>query len=136
MKLVGREPSGGTAANGPAIGLMAYATYLPEQVQDAAYIAEQSGMPEEVVREKLGIRAKRRAGYEDQTSALAVRAARLALARADLPPEELDLIVYSGSMHKDFYVWSAANRIQYLLGASNAYAFELAALCTTNVLAL
>jgi 3-oxoacyl-[acyl-carrier-protein] synthase-3 len=49
---------------------------------------------------------------------------------------ELDLVLYSGSMHKDFYVWSAASRIQYLLGAKNAYAFELAALCTTNVLAL
>jgi 3-oxoacyl-[acyl-carrier-protein] synthase III len=132
----GQPPLRGTALDGPAIGLMAFATYLPEQVQDAAYIAEQSGIPGEVVREKLGIRAKRRAAYEDQTSAMAVRAARLALARADVQPEELDLILYSGSMHKDFYVWSAANRIQYLLGAANAYAFELAALCTTNVLAL
>src|SRR5215467_5084142 len=118
------------------IGLMAFATYLPELVQDAAFVAEQSGIPEEVVREKLGIHAKRRAGYADQTSTMAVQAARRALAQADVPPEELDLILYSGSMHKDFYVWSAANRIQYLLGASNAYAFELVALCTTNVLAL
>ena len=54
----------------------------------------------------------------------------------EVDPTELDLIVYSGSMHKDFYVWSAANRIQYLLGATNAWAFELAALCTTNVVAL
>ena len=65
-----------------------------------------------------------------------MRAARRVLMQADVRPEELDLILYSGSMHKDFYVWSAANRIQYLLDASNAYAFELAALCTTNVLAL
>jgi 3-oxoacyl-[acyl-carrier-protein] synthase III len=120
----------------PAIGLVALATYLPEQVQTAAEIAEWSGIPEAVVREKLGILAKRRAGYADQTSAMAVRAARTALERAQVAPAELDLILYSGSMHKDFYVWSAANRIQYLLGATNAYAFELAALCTTNVLAL
>ena len=120
----------------PVIGMMAFATYLPEQVQDAAYIAEQSGIPHDIVREKLGIAAKRRAGPEDQTSAMAVRAAQRALSRAGVAPEELDLILYSGSMHKDFYVWSAANRIQYLLGATNAYAFELAALCTTNVLAL
>lgn len=120
----------------PAIGLMALATALPEQVQDAAYVAEQSGIPVEVVREKLGIVAKRRAGPEDQTSTMAVRAARRALERAGVEALELDLILYSGSMHKDFYVWSAANRIQHLLGATNAYAFELAALCTTNVLAL
>ena len=120
----------------PQIGLVAMATYLPERVQNAAYIAEQSGIPEEIVRQKLGIAEKRRAGPEDQTSLMAVRAAHLALERAGVEPEELDLILYSGSMHKDFYVWSAANRIQYLLKASRAYAFELVALCTTNVLAL
>ncbi len=121
---------------GARVGLLALATYLPEQVQDAAYIAEQSGIAEEVVREKMGITEKRRASYEDQTSLMAVKAAQLALARAAVEPDEIDLILYSGSMHKDFYVWSAANRIQYLLKASRAYAFELVALCTTNVLAL
>jgi 3-oxoacyl-[acyl-carrier-protein] synthase-3 len=120
----------------PIIGLMALATYLPERVQTAADMAAASGIPEEIVRDKLGIAAKRRASNEDQTSAMAMRAAGTALERARITPEELDLILYSGSMHKDFYVWSAANRIQHLLGASNAYAFELAALCTTNVLAL
>src|SRR5262245_4949524 len=119
-----------------AIGLMALATYLPRTVHDAAYIAEQSGIAEAVVREKLGIQAKHRAGPEDQTSAMAYWAALVALERAGVAPEELDLVLYSGSMHKDFYVWSAANRIQHLLGARNAYAFEVAALCTTNVLAL
>lgn len=119
-----------------AIGLMALATYLPERTQTAAEIAAESGIPEEIVREKLGIVSKRLASYEDQTSAMAVRAARLALERAGVEPEELDLILYSGSMHKDFYVWSAANRIQYLLGAKRAWAFEAVALCTTNVLAL
>src|SRR5262249_24341857 len=89
----------------------------------------------QIVREKLGICAKRRTEYGDQTSTMALQAARRALAQAEIGPAELDLILYSGSMHKDFYVWSAANRIQYLLGATNAYTFELAALCTTNVLA-
>lgn len=118
------------------IGLMGLATYLPSRVQTAAEIASASGIPEEVVRDKLGIDAKRLASYEDQTSAMAVRAARTALDRAGVEPEEIDLILYSGSMHKDFYVWSAANRIQYLLGAKHAWAFEAVALCTTNVLAL
>lgn len=120
----------------PFIGLMGLATYLPEQVQTAAYIAEQSGLPEAVVRDKLGIVAKRRASDVDQTTTMAVRAARVALQRAGVEPDEIDLILYSGSMHKDFYVWSAANRIQHLLGARRAFAFELVALCTTNVLAL
>ena len=118
------------------IGLMGLATYLPTRTQTAAEIAAESGIPEEIVREKMGIVSKRLASYEDQTSTMAVRAARTALERACVDPEELDLIIYSGSMHKDFYVWSAANRIQYLLGARRAWAFEAVALCTTNVLAL
>ncbi len=119
-----------------AIGLMALATYLPERRQTAADIAAESGIPEEIVRDKMGIVSKQLASYEDQTSTMAVRAARGALDRAGVEPEEIDLILYSGSMHKDFYVWSAANRIQYLLGARRAWAFEAVALCTTNVLAL
>ena len=126
----------GPDADRPAIGVMALATYLPERVQTAAEIATESGLSEEIVREKLGITGKRLASYDDQTSAMAVRAARTALHRAGVEPEEIDLILYSGSMHKDFYVWSAANRIQYLLGARRAWAFEAVALCTTNVLAL
>ncbi len=118
------------------IGVMALATYLPENIQDSAFIAQQSGLPEEIVRQKLGIFAKPRASAADQTSVMAVRAATMALDRAGVAPAEIDLILYSGSMHKDFYVWSAANRIQYLLGATNAWAFEVAALCTTNVLAI
>lgn len=124
------------AGAAPPIGLLAWATYLPKRVQDAAEIAALSGIPEEVVRAKLGIHAKHRAGPEDQSSLMALRAAQVALERAGVAPPELDLILYSGSMHKDFYVWSAANRIQYLLGATNAWAFEAVALCTTNVLAL
>ncbi|MDE3231181.1 MAG: 3-oxoacyl-ACP synthase [Chloroflexota bacterium] len=116
--------------------MMALATYLPARTQTAAEIAAESGIPEQVVREKLGITSKRLASYDDQTSAMAVRAARVALERAGVAPEEVDLILYSGSMHKDFSVWSAANRIQYLLGAKRAWAFEAVALCTTNVLAL
>lgn len=125
-----------SGADEMAIGLMGLATYLPERVETAADIAAGSGIPEEIVREKMGIVSKRRASDEDQTSVMAVRAAEVALARAGVAAEELDLILYSGSMHKDFYVWSAANRIQFLLGAKRAWAFEAVALCTTNVLAL
>ncbi|HEX9068149.1 MAG TPA: 3-oxoacyl-ACP synthase [Ktedonobacterales bacterium] len=120
----------------PPIGIVSLATFLPPLVQDAAFIAEESGLPEQVVREKLGITKKHRATHVEQTSAMAVWSAQAALERAGMAADTLDLILYSGSMHKDFYVWSAANRIQHLLGARHAYAFELAALCTTNVLAL
>src|SRR5215467_1797339 len=91
------RPAHAAAQDRAGVGPMAFATYLPERVQDAAYVAEQSGIAKQIVREKLGICAKRRAEYGDQTSTMALQAARRALAQAEIGPAELDLILYSGS---------------------------------------
>lgn len=117
-----------------AVGIVSLGSYLPERRETSEDIARASGVSLEIVEEKMGIRAKPRAGRDDHASTMALAAAREALADAD--PLDLDLIVYSGSMHKDHYVWSAAAKIQGELGARNAYAFELVSLCSTNVLAL
>ncbi len=38
-------------------------------------------------------------------------------------------MIYHGSEYKDHIVWSAASKIQHLIGATNAFAFETYALC-------
>lgn len=116
------------------IGIAGLGTYLPDGRLSAADVAEAAGMPQEIVEEKLGITGKPRAGAEDHASTMAEAAARRALNGTS--PDDLDLIIYTGSMHKDHYVWSAAARLQELLGARRAYAFEVVSLCSTNVLAL
>ncbi|MGH2740509.1 MAG: 3-oxoacyl-ACP synthase [Actinomycetota bacterium] len=118
----------------PQIGIAGLGVYLPEARIGSAEIAERSGLPIEVVEEKMGILEKPRAGPGDHASTMATAAALEAL--GDTDPGELDLIIYTGSMHKDHYVWSAAAKVQDLLGARNAYAFETVSLCSTNVLTL
>ena len=113
----------------PPVGIAAIGVYLPQPVETAATIAAAAGLPVEVVERKLGIRQKHLAGPEDTPSAMAAAAAHHALAQAGLDPAELDLIIYHGSEYKDYVVWSAAAKIQHLIGATRAYAYEIYALC-------
>ncbi|MGH2651397.1 MAG: 3-oxoacyl-ACP synthase [Actinomycetota bacterium] len=116
------------------IGIAGLGLFLPTGRVTSSEIAQASGLPLDVIEEKMGILEKPRAGPEDHASTMALHAARDAL--GDTDPAELDLIIYTGSMHKDHYVWSAAAKVQELLGARHAYAFETVSLCSTNVLTL
>ena len=51
--------------NPVSVGIVSTGMYLPEHVLTAADIAAQSGLPEWVARDKLGIIEKRMAGPED-----------------------------------------------------------------------
>jgi len=120
----------------PRVGIAAIGIYLPETCETATDIARRTGIPEDVVIEKFGIRRVYRASHDDMPSAMAARAAEQALAEAHISPQDLDLIIYHGSEYKDYVVWSAAAKIQYLLGATRAYAYEIYALCAGAPIAL
>ncbi len=113
----------------PPIGIAGIGTFIPSTVVTGATIAAQTELPEFVVLEKMGIREIHTAGPEDTITAMASKAATQALTQAGISPTELDMVVYHGSEYKDHIVWSAASKIQHLIGATNAYAFELYALC-------
>lgn len=119
-----------------SVGIVQLGTYLPPQVETAAQVAVRSGLPTEVLTEKMGLRQKRVAGEADHVSAMALKAARGVLAQTQLSSEELDLVIYYGSEYKDYIVWSAAAKVQHELGARNAWAFEVYALCAGTMVAL
>lgn len=111
------------------IGLRSWGTYFPEEIETAADIAAASGIPEDVISGKMGLKKKHIAGDKDHCSQMAARAGKQAIERAGITPGEIDLIIYHGSEYKDYIVWSAATQVQHLLGAVNASAFEIYALC-------
>jgi 3-oxoacyl-[acyl-carrier-protein] synthase-3 len=106
------------------VSLAATASYLPERWMTAAEIAERSGIPESVIVEKFGLRGKHIAGEDEHVSDLSVRAAETLLTEQGLDPETIDVVMYYGSMWKDYGVWQAAPWIAHRLGASRAYAIE------------
>ncbi len=111
------------------VGIVGLGTYFPSKVETAADLVERTGIPEAVLREKMGIRQRHVAGPADSISHMATRAAEKALANAGVGPEQVKLIISHGSEYKDHVVWNAAAKIQHNLGAVNAYAFEVYALC-------
>ncbi len=90
----------------------------------AAEIAGLSGIPETVLVEKFGLRGKHIAAADEHVSDLSVRAAERLLREAGVEAESIDVVLYFGSMWKDFPVWQAAPWIAHRLGCSEAYAVE------------
>jgi 3-oxoacyl-[acyl-carrier-protein] synthase-3 len=106
------------------ISLAATAAYLPEHWMTAAEVGERSGIPEDVIVQKFGLRGKHIAGEDEHVSDLSVRAADTLLEESGVDPADIDVVMYYGSMWKDYGVWQAAPWIAHRIGASRAYAVE------------
>jgi 3-oxoacyl-[acyl-carrier-protein] synthase-3 len=106
------------------VGLVATASYLPERWMTAAEVGERSGIPEQVIVEKFGLRGKHIAADDEHVSDLSVLAAESLLAETGLDPLEIDVVMYYGSMWRDYGVWQSAPNIAQRIGATNAFAIE------------
>ena len=107
-----------------SVGLLATASYLPERWMTAAEIAARSGIPEQVIVEKFGLRGKHIAAPDEHVSDLSVKAVERLLDETGFDPKEIDVVMYYGSMWRDHAVWQAAPHIAYRVGATNAFAIE------------
>lgn len=120
----------------PSVGIVGIGTYFPTQIETAADLAPRCGIPEAVLREKMGIRQRHIASAQESVSYMATQAALRALAHANIEPEQVDLVISHGSEYKDHNVWCAAAKIQHNIGALNAHAFDLYALCAAAPIAI
>lgn len=119
-----------------AVGILSTGMYIPETYFDAEQLAEMTGIPEEVVRTKLGINRIPVPGKDDHTAAMGIRAAREAIRKAGIDPKEIDLIIYIGEEHKEYPLWTAAIKMQEELGAHHAWGFDAAMRCGTTIMAM
>jgi len=111
------------------VGIAGTGMHVPERVitnHDFEAILETS---DEWIVQRTGIRQRHWAADGEATSDLCVQAARGALERAGVGPEDLDLIV-TGTLTPDYLLPSTSCLIQHGLGAVNAGAFDLGAACT------
>lgn len=117
-------------------GLLSLATYIPRTFQDADYIALQSGVPVDVIRNKKGWVQKNVPGPGDYTVIMGVKAARKALFSSGLDPLDIDLVIWSGEEIKEYRSWPVGPKIQKDLGLKNAWSFDMQQRCGTTVVAL
>lgn len=136
-----RPPDSAAGSEAPGalrqVGVTGTGTYLPDEVMTAADVADASGVPRDVVVEKMGVRRKRVCPPDDDhVSDMCVAAGGEALDASGLGAGALDLVLFHGSEYKDYVVWNAAANVADRLGAENAYAHESYALCGGTPVAL
>lgn len=90
---------------------------------------------DEWIRTRTGIQERRIANEKESVVTLGFEAARAALSRANILGSELDLIIVATSTPEDIYP-STGSKIQNMLGATRAGAFDLSAACSGFVYAL
>jgi acetoacetyl-CoA synthase len=109
-------------------------SYLPERVLSNAELAAPLDIEAQQITDKTGIRERRVAAAGEATSDLATIAARRALAAAGLDAGEVGLIVLATST-PDRPIPATACTVQANLGAHQAVAFDVDAVCTGFVYA-
>lgn len=105
------------------VGIEATSVYFPKGIETAAELSKKTGIPERVIIEKFGLYQKHVSDDTMQATDLGIEAAKQLLSKID--PLSIDVVIYFGSPHKDYLVWSCAPKLQFELGTKNAYAFEL-----------
>ncbi len=115
------------------VGIVSVGTYSPPDVMTAADIAAVSGLPEQVVREKLGITRKHVGSAGEHPNAMAVKAARDCLAQTTIRPEEIDVVICTTEEWKEYLMWTAGVHLAHEIGATRAWGVDLHMRCATTV---
>jgi 3-oxoacyl-[acyl-carrier-protein] synthase-3 len=110
-------------------------SYLPSHILTNAELARKVDTSDEWIAQRTGIRERRIAAAGENTSDLALAAARAALAAGDVDPQSIDLIVLATSTPDNTFP-AAAVSVQAGLGLTHGAAFDLQAVCSGFVFGL
>ena len=116
--------------------LRALGLHLPAPRETAAQIAAASGIPEDVVRERMGIVEKPVPGPDDHANAMAVQAARQALDRAGIGADAVDVLISITEGYQEFPLQGAGIAAAHRLGCTRAWAYDINQKCGAAILAL
>jgi len=119
-----------------SMGIVSTGTFFPETYVTAKEIAEQSGMPEWVVKEKLGIERKFVADPGVHPNEMAVHAARKAIDAAGIDPLDIDVVLCTTEEWREYLLWTSAIDLGWEIGARNAWGIDVHTRCATTIAAL
>ena len=105
------------------------ATYVPPRVLTNADFEKMLDTSDEWIMQRVGIRERHVAGPGVAASDLGKEAAVAAISRANLTPDDIDLIVV-GTVTPDMMFPSTACLLQDKIGAHHAWGFDLSAACS------
>ncbi len=105
------------------------ATYVPPRLLTNADLEKLVDTSNEWILQRTGIRERHIVDEGVATSDLAKEAAVLAIERAGLTPNDIDLIIV-GTVTPDMLFPSTACLVQHKIGANRAWGFDLSAACS------
>jgi 3-oxoacyl-[acyl-carrier-protein] synthase III len=115
--------------------IVSVGSYLPERVLSNVELEAMVDTSDEWITERTGIKERRIADDNQATSDLAFEAATIALKKADLDAEDIDMIIVA-TVTGDMPFPSTACFLQSRLGASRAVGFDVNATCSGFLYAL
>lgn len=78
------------------VGIVSTGIYLPQQKMTSQDIAVVSNIPEDIIRQKMGIHEKPIPGKHDHTVQMGIWAAQEAIQKANIDPKDIDVVIYMG----------------------------------------
>ena len=102
---------------------------VPDAILSNSDLEKMVETSDEWITSRTGIKERRIADENTASSDIAYEAAEKALKAAGVSPQQLDVIIV-GTITPDFLFPSTGCVVQSLLGATNAYAFDLMAGCS------
>ncbi|MBI3459682.1 ketoacyl-ACP synthase III [Candidatus Acetothermia bacterium] len=113
--------------------IVATGHYVPEKTVTNAEMDQRYGQPLSAwIEPNIGIKERHFAAINETTSDLAVQAARRALAKANIRPEDLALLIVATDT-PDYISPVTASVVQYKLGAKRAGVFDINNACAAFV---
>lgn len=118
------------------MGIVSTGTYFPDTYITAQEIAECSGLPEWVVKDKLGIERKFIADPAVHPNEMAARAARKAIEQAGIDPLDIDVVLGTTEEWREYLLWTTAIDLAFEIGAKKAWGIDIHTRCATTIAAL
>ena len=128
--------AGSAPRSGPAYGvaLVASGSARGDQLINNDQLGQRVDTNDEWIRTRTGIQTRRICGPEQSLSRLAAEAGQQALSMAGWDAASVDLVLLATSTPDDLF--GSAPKVQALLGAQKAVAFDLTAACSGFLFAL
>jgi 3-oxoacyl-[acyl-carrier-protein] synthase-3 len=117
------------------VGALGFGAYLPEKILTNGDLEKIVETTDEWIIQRTGISERRLAAEDETTAALAVNAAKTALADAGVDGGQIGLVIVATAT-PDYFAPATASIVQRAIGAENCAAFDLNAGCTGSVYGL
>src|ERR671935_1042734 len=125
-----RQPRSSPRSNKPirTVSIIGTGSYVPEKVLTNADLSRIVDTSDDWITTRTGIKERRIAAKDEQTSDMATKAALKALEQADVSPKDVDLILVATAT-PDMLFPATACFVQKKIGAKNAACLDISAAC-------